>query len=134
MSGMFSVAEASAAATPPSSRRPAKNPSSASASSWRRDERNSLMSRAHGLDRTSRQETTKAAARASISERRRRSQATTQWSCCCYGQNRINNSPFIFSAAFFRRPIGGAVRVTRWNPLCERKEKRKRSERRGKND
>uniref|UniRef100_A0A0A9D7H8 Uncharacterized protein n=1 Tax=Arundo donax TaxID=35708 RepID=A0A0A9D7H8_ARUDO len=73
MSGMVSVAAASAAATPPSSRRPAKNPSNGSASSWHRDGRNSLMSRAHGLDRTSRPETTKAASRASISERRRRS-------------------------------------------------------------
>jgi len=42
---------------------------------------------------------------------------------CCYDQDCIKSSPFMrFLSPADRR---GAVRVTRWNPLCDREEKGK---------
>jgi len=98
------------------------------------------MSRAHGLDRKSRQATTKAASRASISARRRSSALPLPLLRVDKEQAKpqavgllllLRPKPhqelafYPFCAAFFRRPIGGAVGVTRWNPLCDRKEKGK---------
>ncbi|BAS71596.1 Os01g0281050 [Oryza sativa Japonica Group] len=67
ISGMV-VSAAAPAPTPPSSRSPARNPSSARASSWHSVDRNNLISRAHGFDKNTRQAKTKVATKASIDQ------------------------------------------------------------------